>query len=164
LERFKTRRCNYVLSESLKFDPPKTFTSRSKVIFAGPPTVGLHSCHASRSRFSFRDKTARYGQTAHGRIHKGHGRRMTITSYSSGTHRKLSGEQRRCCVKHAHMSQTLLASLYVYRLDSLVVLYIPTYVLHLYKQRSNKTYSCSRLIKLAQATRAQKPASSNMAA
>jgi hypothetical protein len=69
-----------------------------------------------------------------------------------------------CCVKHAHVSRTLLASLYVYRLDSLLVLYISTYVLHLYKQRSNKTYSCSRLIKLAQATRAQKSASSNMAA
>jgi hypothetical protein len=44
-----------------------------------------------------------------------------------------------CCVKHAHVSQTLLASLYVYRLDSLLVLYISTYVLHLDKQRSNKT-------------------------
>jgi hypothetical protein len=62
-----------------------------------------------------------------------------------------------CCVKHAHVSQTLLASLYGYRLDSLLVLYISTYVLHLYEQRSNMTYSCSRLIKLAQATRAQKP-------
>jgi hypothetical protein len=69
-----------------------------------------------------------------------------------------------CCVKHAHVSQTLLASLYVYRSSSLLVLYISTYVLHLYKQRSNKTYSCSRLIKLAQATKAQNSASSNMAA
>jgi hypothetical protein len=67
-----------------------------------------------------------------------------------------------CCAKHAHVSQTLLASLYVYRLDSILVLYISSYALHLYKQRSNKTYSCSRLIKLAQATKAQKPASSNM--
>jgi hypothetical protein len=69
-----------------------------------------------------------------------------------------------CCVKHAHVSQTFLASLYVYRLNSLLVLHISTYVLHLYKQRSNKIYSCSRLIKPAQATRAQKPASSNVAA
>jgi hypothetical protein len=50
----------------------------------------------------------------------------------------------------------------VYRLDSLLVLHL--YLrLHLYKQRSNNTYSCSRMIKLAQATRAQKTASSNMA-
>jgi hypothetical protein len=51
----------------------------------------------------------------------------------------------------------------VYRLDSLLVLHL--YLrLRIYKQKSNKTYSCSRLIKLAQATRAQKTASSNMAA
>jgi hypothetical protein len=66
-------------------------------------------------------------------------------------------------VKHAQVSQTVLASLYVYRLDSLLVLRISAYDLHLYKQRSNKTYSCSRLIKLAQATRAQKAATRNMA-
>jgi hypothetical protein len=46
-----------------------------------------------------------------------------------------------CCVKHAHVSQTLLASLYVYRLDSLLVLHFPTHVLHRYMQRSKKTYS-----------------------
>jgi hypothetical protein len=51
----------------------------------------------------------------------------------------------------------------VYSLDSLLVLHLYLRV-HLYKQRSNTTYSCSRLIKLAQATRAEKPASSNMAA
>jgi hypothetical protein len=39
-----------------------------------------------------------------------------------------------------------------------------SYVLLLYTQRSNKTYSQSRLIQPAQATRAQNPASSNMAA
>jgi hypothetical protein len=40
----------------------------------------------------------------------------------------------------------------------------PSYVLHLYAQRSSKTYGQCRSIKLAQATRAQRPASSNMAA
>jgi hypothetical protein len=43
-----------------------------------------------------------------------------------------------CYVKHAHVSQTLLASLYVDRLDSLLVFHFSTYVLHLYKERSNK--------------------------
>jgi hypothetical protein len=61
------------------------------------------------------------------------------------------------------VSQILLASPYVQRIDRLPVLRFPTYVLHLYKQISKKTYSYSRLIKAAQASKTQKPASSNMA-
>jgi hypothetical protein len=34
-----------------------------------------------------------------------------------------------CCVKHAHVSQILLGSLYVDRVDSHIVLHISTYVI-----------------------------------
>jgi hypothetical protein len=46
-----------------------------------------------------------------------------------------------CCAKHAHVSQTILASLHVHRIDRFLVLHFPTYVYLYTSSRSNKTFS-----------------------